>query len=121
MRNINLPLDKLANGELDKEIDRELKKVFDNIHDEKTDPTQERGITIKVKFIPCKERENIEIESEISTKLAKINGTKARAITRRNPNTGQIEVMEVKNGIPGQTYFNDNTELMTEDGRPITN
>lgn len=121
MREINLQIDQLANGELDKEIDRELKKVFDNIHDKKTDPTQERAITIRVKFIPCKERENIEIESEISTKLAKINGTKARAVTRRNPETGQIEAREIKSGIRGQTYFDDDTRLMTDDGQQITN
>lgn len=93
-KRIDLPIENLAGGELQKQIERELRKIFDNIHDEETDATQDRGLTIKLKFIPDKERENIEVESEISTKLAKINGKKTKVITRRNPNTGQIEAKE---------------------------
>lgn len=117
---IYLPLDGLANGELQRQIEKELKKIFDNIHDEKTKPSEERAMTIRLKFLPDKERENIEIDSEISTKLAKINGAKARVVTRRNPNTGQIEAREVQSGIIGQTYFDEQADLRNDVGDPIT-
>lgn len=120
VKNIHLPIDKLANGELQKEIEKEITRLFDNIHNEKTKPTEERAITIRLKFIPDKERKNIEVESEISTKLAKINGAKARVTTRRNPNTGQIEAREIKSGIPGQTYLDDNGELRSDIGEPVS-
>lgn len=120
MKNIHLPIEGLANGELQKEIEKEIKKLFDNIHNEKTQPTEERAITIRLKFKPDKERENVEVESEISTKLAKINGAKARVITRRNPNTGQIEAREIKSGIPGQTYLDDNGDLRSDIGEPVS-
>ncbi|MEI3605953.1 replication terminator protein [Pseudogracilibacillus sp. SE30717A] len=119
MKNIYLPIEGLANGELQKEIEKEIKKLFDNIHNEKTQPTEERAITIRLKFKPDKERENVEVESEISTKLAKINGAKARVITRRNPNTGQIEAREVKSGIPGQSYLDDNGRLRSDVGELV--
>lgn len=119
MNGIYLPLDGLAGGELQKQIEKELKKIFDNIHDEKTKPSESRTMTIKLTFQPDKERENIEVDSEISTKLAKINGAKARVVTRRNPNTGQIEAREIQSGIIGQTHFDDEMELRTDVGDPI--
>lgn len=122
MRIINrtyLPFEELAEGELQKKINRELKNIFNNIHDEQTDPTTARTITVKVKFTPDTDRKEVSVEGNITTKLANVTGTSSTILTGRDKNTGIIQARELRSGIPGQTYIDDDAQLRTDTGELI--
>lgn len=118
-KNINLPIQELAEGQLQKRLDYGLKKIFENIHDEKTDATAARTLTLKIKFTPDKNRENVAVESSVNTNLANVIGIATHVVTGRSEHTGQIQALELKSDIPGQTYFDDFGNVMNDVGEPI--
>lgn len=114
-----MPIEELAEGELQDRIDYELKQIFKNIHDENVDATTARTLTLKLKFTPRGDRKKVEVESNISTKLANVTGVQTTVATGRNENTGAIEAREIKSGVPGQTYFDDSYEVRTDVGEKV--
>ena len=118
-KNIHLPLSELAHGAIQEKLDIELKKVFDNIHDEKTAATAKRSITIKLEFKPDENRQTVTVTSDFSTKLANVEGVSTTVLTEKDLATGRIEAKELKSNIPGQTYFDDDLKQKTDVGEPV--
>ncbi|WP_423252882.1 replication terminator protein [Melissococcus plutonius] len=119
-RAIELPLSELANGAIQEKLDRELKKVFDNIHDPNTDAEAKRGLTIKLEFKPDENRQVVSLKSDITLKLTPTEGVVTTVLTGRDVNTGQVEARELKSEIPGQTYIDpEDGKLKTDIGVPV--
>lgn len=114
MKRIHLPINELAEGELQEKIDYELKRLFDNIHDEKTEAKDPRSLTISFKFTPDAERKQVIMETKLTTKLANVRGVVTSVMTGRSERTGRIQAREMKTHLPGQMYFNENDEVMAD-------
>lgn len=118
-KRIDLPLSDLAQGAIQEKLDYELNKVFDNIHDPNTEPTDKRTVTIKLDFKPDDNRQTVTVDSNFTTKLANVKGVATTVLTGKDLNTGHVQAKELKSNMPGQTYFDDNAEQKTDVGEPV--
>ncbi len=118
-KRIDLPLSELAQGAIQEKLDYELNKVFDNIHDPNTEPTDKRTVTIKLDFKPDDNRQTVTVDSNFTTKLANVKGVATTVLTGKDLNTGHVQAKELKSNMPGQTYFDDNAEQKTDVGEPV--
>lgn len=59
-------------------FDRELAEILRNIDDPNTPAEKARELTLKFKFIPNEERDNVGVLLEVTTKLASANGVTTR-------------------------------------------
>src|SRR5690625_3062249 len=119
MKNIDLPLSDLANGAIQEKLDYELKKVFDNIHDSNTKPTDKRTVTIKLDFVPDENRQTVNVDSTFTTKLANVTGVSTTVLTGKDLTSGKVEAKELKSNMPGQTFFDSDAQIKTDVGEPI--
>lgn len=118
-KDIALPLSDLANGAIQEKLDYELDKLFNNIHDLNTKATDKRTVTIKLDFTPDDNRETVKIESNFTTKLANVTGVSTTALTGKDTTTGKVQARELKSNVPGQTYFDDAGNVMSDTGEPV--
>ncbi|UFT98125.1 replication terminator protein [Radiobacillus kanasensis] len=118
-KQIDLPLSQMANGAIQEKLDYELKKVFDNIHDPNTKAEDKRTVTIKLEFVPDENRQTVKLNSNIAIKLANVLDTSVTVLTDKDLANGMIEAKELKSKVPGQTYFDDNSDLKTDIGDPV--
>lgn len=118
-KQIDLPLSELAQGAIQEKLDYELNKVFNNIHDLNTEPTNKRTVTIKLDFVPDENRQTVKVESNFTTKLANITGVSTTVLTGRDLTSGKVEAQELKSNIPGQSYIDDSGEVRTDVGEPV--
>jgi hypothetical protein len=118
-KRIDLPLSNLANGAVQEKLDYELKKVFDNIHDPNTNAEDKRTVTLKLEFVPDENRQTVKLNSNISIKLANVKDTALTVLTDKNLADGKVEARELKSNVPGQTYFDDDSNQRTDVGDPV--
>ena len=118
-KRIDLPLSELAQGAIQEKLDYELNKIFDNIHDPNTEPTDKRTVTIKLDFKPDDNRQTVTVDSNFTTKLANVKGVATTVLTGKDLTTGHVQAKELKSNMPGQTYFDDNAEQRTDVGEPV--
>jgi len=118
-KRIDLPISNLADGAIQEKLDLELSKIFNNIHDENTEATDKRTVTLKLEFKPDENRQTIAVNSEVVTKLAKVKGVALTVLTGKDLSKGEIEARELKSSIPGQTYFDDDLQHKTDVGEPV--
>lgn len=118
-KRIDLPLSDLANGAIQEKLDYELNKVFANIHDLNTKAKDKRTVTIKLDFTPDDNRQTVAVDSNFTTKLANVEGVSTTVLTGRDLSSGHVEAKELKSNMPGQTYFDDHGNVMSDTGTPV--
>lgn len=116
---INLKLSEISSGAVQEKIDGELVKIFNNIHDLNTSATAKRTLTIKLEFVPDDARQVVSVKSDLSHKLAPVEGVTTTVLTGRDFETGRIEAQELKSSMPGQTYMDQDGQARTDVGEPI--
>ena len=115
---IGLDLTHIADGGLQEKLDKELEKVFDNILDLNTDAKAKRKVTITLTMSTDDERTVVKTGMEVKSTLAPQKGVATTVIVGRD-GAGKIHANELKSGIPGQTYFDDNGDMRTDTGELI--
>lgn len=118
-KQIQLPISQMANGAIQEKLDGEFKKVFDNIHDPNTRAEDKRTVTIKLEFVPDKNRQTVKVIGNISVKLANVRDVSTTVLTGKDLASGKIEAKELKSNIPGQTYFDTDDIQKTDVGVPV--
>lgn len=117
---IDLELSALAEGAVQEKLNKELEKVFNNIHDPNTSATAKRGVTIKLEFKPDENRQVISLSCDFVPKLAPIEGVATTILTGRDLDTGMVEAHELKSTVPGQTFIDpDDGIVKTDIGEPV--
>lgn len=117
---IHLPVSDLGNGAIQEKINQEYGKVFQNIHDLNTKPTDKRTINIKLEFKPDENRQVVTLTSSFTTKLADQEPVATTVMTGKDFTTGEIEAQELKSNSPGQTYMDfDQEAVKTDVGEPV--
>ena len=101
MKHINI--EQFSNGELTQQINREMEAVARNIADPNTEAKTARKITVTITMKPNEQRDFIT--TSITTTLGAVTALGIR----KDLKSGEIEVGEIGNQIPGQMSMEDMT------------
>ena len=116
---IGLDLSHIAEGGLQEKLNNELEKVFDNILDLNTEAKAKRKITITLTMSSNEERTVVDTVMDVKAKLAPQNAVATTILVGRDFDTGQVHANELKSTVPGQMYFDENGEILTDIGQPV--
>ena len=105
MKHINI--EQFSNGELTQHINREMEAVVRNIADPNTEAKTARKITVTITMKPNEQRDFITTSITTKSTLAPTLGAVTALAVGRNLKTGEIEVGEIGNQIPGQMSMED--------------
>lgn len=119
MNHINM--ETFANGAFTEQINRELKKVTENIQDPNTDATAKRKITVMIEFKPNETRNFVTTGVQAKATLAPALGAVTALSMGKNLKTNEVEAYEVGSQIPGQITMEEALEPAEEmeDGRMV--
>lgn len=105
MKHINI--EQFSNGELTQQINREMEAVARNISDPNTEAKTTRKITVTITLKPNEQRDFITTSITTKSTLAPTLGAVTALAVGKNLKTGEIEVGEIGNQIPGQMSMAD--------------
>ena len=105
MKHINI--EQFSNGELTQQINREMEAVARNIADPNTETKTARKITVTITMKPNEQRDFITTSITTKSTLAPTLGAVTALAVGKNLKTGEIEVGEIGNQIPGQMSMAD--------------
>ena len=105
MKHINI--EQFSNGELTQQINREMEAVARNIADPNTEAKTARKITVTITLKPNEQRDFITTSITTKSTLAPTLGAVTALAVGKNLKTGEIEVGEIGNQIPGQMSMAD--------------
>lgn len=94
-----ITFDNIAGGELAEKFSIALAQIGRNILDPNMDPEVARGMTISLKFKPCKAG-TIQVDYAIKTKLAGLVKSETVFLIGQDARTGRIEMSEYGNNRP---------------------
>lgn len=98
----HIDMEKFANGAFTAQINRELKKVTENIQDPNTDATAKRRITVVIEFKPNESRDFVTTGVQAKSTLAPALGAVTALSMGKNLKTNEVEAVEIGSQIPGQ-------------------
>lgn len=105
MKHINL--EQFAGGKLSVQLDKALEKITENVQDPNTDAQKVRKINVSISFRPNDERNFVATTVETKLSLAPELGATTALSMGRDLRTGEVEVVEIFNQIPGQMNVDD--------------
>lgn len=111
-------LSEMANGAVNERFNYELQKVVENICDPNTDPKKKRKITLTMVIEPDAKREQAHISIETKTTLAPAQPDLTTLIIGVDKN-GQQTARELKSGIKGQTFIDEENDISDDVGNKI--
>ena len=123
MKHINI--EQFSNGELSQQINREMESVARNIADPNTEAKTARKITVTITLKPNEHRDFVTTSITTKSTLAPTLGAMTALGIRKDLKSGEIQVGEIGNQIPGQMSIEDiqapqPSEAMQEvDGRVV--
>ncbi len=117
MKHINM--ENFAGGAFTTQINRELKKVTENIQDPNTGATAKRKITVVIEFKPNDDRNFVTTGVQAKATLAPALGAVTAISMGRDIKTGEVEAVEIGSQIPGQMSIEDVESDQTEDVKKV--
>ncbi len=105
MKHINI--EQFSSGELTQQINREMEAVARNIADPNTEAKTARKITVTITMKPNEQRDFITTSITTKSALAPTLGAVTALGIRKDLKSGEIEVGEIGNQIPGQMSMED--------------
>ena len=123
MQHINL--EQFAGGAFTAQINRELKKVAENIQDPNTDATAKRKITVVMEFKPNEARDFVTTGVQAKATLAPALGAVTAFNVGTDLKTGEVQAAEIGKQLPGQMAMvledtNEEEESMVRTVDPST-
>lgn len=110
-----IELSKLGEGALQERFETELEKVIENINDINTPPHKKRKITLNLSLYTNDTREMIFAEIDAKSTLVPLESTGLLLVNGIN-NDGERVVSELKSGLKGQMYLDDDGDVKNDDG-----
>ncbi|MCT8138617.1 replication terminator protein [Anaerobacillus sp. CMMVII] len=101
-----LDLNNLADGAVAERFNQELRKILENISDPNTDAKKVRKLTLTVSFKADDQRDIAAVGVQAKTTLAPARDIETKIVLDWDSN-GQITGAELKSGIKGQTYMQE--------------
>lgn len=100
-------MEEFANGAFTEQINRELKKVTENIQDPNTEAVAKRRINIVIEFKPNEARNFVTTGVQAKSTLAPALGAVTAISMGKNIKTGEVDAIEIGSQIPGQMNIKD--------------
>ncbi|WP_423348504.1 replication terminator protein [Lactiplantibacillus plantarum] len=116
---INFNLSAISNGAVQEKWNKEVERVAANIIDPNTDPKKKRKLTLTMMLTPNDDRSVISVDTEVKSTLAPQSSVGTTMMAGRNLNTGKVEVNELKSGVRGQTFIDQDGTVKTDTGTPV--
>lgn len=113
----NIKLSDFAGGAVDERFNLELSKALENIADLNTDPLKARKITLTITLKGNEERDIAGVEVTGKTTIVPANGVSARIML--GSENGKLVANELKSGVPGQMFVDDNGDVLDDKGDPV--
>ena len=117
--NSNVDLNTLAGGAFAEKVNEALVQVGENIHNQNTEATKQRKITITMTFAPNKTRQLVNTQIGVTTTLAATEAVDTQMVMGLNMRTGQLEIGEYDGQIRGQMSINEILEEGKKAGEDI--
>lgn len=114
---INFKLSEIAHGAVQVKLDRAMTSVAQNILDPNTTAKAKRKVIITITIAPDETRSTAQIEVGTKTTLAPEESVATTALLGQQ--NSEVVLNELKSGVPGQTYIDENGELKTDTGEPV--
>lgn len=105
MKHFNM--EEFANGELSRQINRDIETVMRNIADPNTEAKAARKITVTIGFKSNEQRDFITTSVNSKPTVAPALGAVTALGLAKDLKTGDIEVAEIGKQIPGQMSIQD--------------
>lgn len=113
----NIKLSNFAEGAVDERFNLELKKALENLADLNTDPLKARKITLTITLKGNEERDIASVDVTGKVALVPANGISARIMI--GSENGKLVANELKSGVPGQMFVDDNGDVLDDKGEPV--
>lgn len=114
---INFKLSEIAHGAVQVKLDRAMTAVAQNILDPNTTAKAKRKVTITITIAPDETRSTAQIEVGTKTSLAPEESVATTALLGQQ--NSEVVLNELKSGVPGQTYIDENGEIKTDTGESV--
>lgn len=114
---INFKLSEIAHGAVQVKLDRAMTAVAQNILDPNTTAKAKRKVTITITIAPDETRSTAQIEVGTKTTLAPEDSVATTALLGQQ--NSEVVLNELKSGVPGQTYIDENGEIKTDTGESV--
>lgn len=111
-------LNNFANGAVAERFNLELLKLLENIADPNTDPKKARKLVLTVKVSGNENRDIADVEVEAKLTLAPAKPIESKLVIDRD-NKGKIIGAELKSGVKGQTFIDDDGDISDDKGNKI--
>lgn len=111
-----IDLNGFAGGAVSEKFNNELQKVLENIADPNTDFKKARKVTLVVTLKANENRTlaNVSVEAKSTIAPPQPIGTELLIDMDKD---GRVTGAELKSGIPGQMYVNDDGEVLDDKGQ----
>lgn len=117
MENI-IDLNEFAEGAALERVNREMRKVMENIADPNTDPGKKRTLTMTITMTADDARDVVMSDLLVTSKLAPAKSVGAKLLIDFDKN-GKIVGRELKSGAKGQTYITDDGGMAEDTGKVV--
>lgn len=111
-----IDLNGFANGAVSEKFNNEMQRVLDNIADPNTDFKKARKVTLVVTLKANENRNLANVSVEAKSTIAPPQPIGTELLIDMDAN-GKVTGAELKSGIPGQMYVDDNGELLDDRGQ----
>lgn len=116
----HIDMEEFANGAFTEQINREMRKVTENIMDPNTDATVKRRITVTIEFKPNKGRSIVTTSVQAKSTLAPAQGAVTEMTMGKNLRTGEVDAVEIGNQLFGQLDLAESEEQTIRTVDPST-
>lgn len=111
-----IDLNGFANGAVSEKFNNEMQRVLDNIADPNTDFKKARKVTLVVTLKANENRNLANVSVEAKSIIAPPQPIGTELLIDMDAN-GKVTGAELKSGIPGQMYVDDNGEVLDDRGQ----
>lgn len=113
-----IDLNSFASGALAEKVNIELQKALDNIADPNTDHKKARKVSVTITLKANEKRNLANVVVDTKSTLVPAVGVETELIIDYTQD-GKVTGAELKSGIPGQAFMNDDGEILDDKGKPL--
>jgi uncharacterized protein YuzE len=113
-----IDLSNFANGAVAERFNIELQKVLENISDPNTDAKKSRKLQLNITLKGNEQRDIASVGIQAKTTLAPAKDIES-SIVMDYDSSGNVIGSELKSGTKGQTYVNEDGEVVDDKGNEI--
>ncbi|KFZ32144.1 replication terminator protein [Anoxybacillus flavithermus] len=113
-----IDLNNFADGAVAERFNQELQKVLENIADPNTDPKKPRKVTLTVTLKADEKRDLAMVSVTAKSTLVPATPIETKLVMDYD-SKGRITGAELKSGIKGQTYIDEDGEISDDQGNKI--